>query len=257
MIHPTAIISDNARIADNVTIGPYCVINDNVSIDRGTVLKSHVVIDGHTEIGKDNIFFPFTAIGQLTQDLKYKGEPTYLKIGDRNTFRENVTVHRSTAPDTPTTIGNDNLFLAYTHIAHDCRVDNHCIFSNLGSIAGHVHVEDHVIISGMSGVHQFCRVGAHSIIGGLCKVTKDVPPYTIVDGNPATCRSINLVGLQRRGFSKEEISNLRKAYKQLFFKKEKNLKDATEELKTMDIANDSHVQHLIKFIETTERGVIQ
>jgi UDP-N-acetylglucosamine acyltransferase len=255
LIHPSAIISDSATIGKNVSIGPYCVIGDNVTIGDNSTLKSHVVIDGHTTIGKDNLFYPFAAIGQLTQDLKYKVEPTYLIIGDRNTFRENCTIHRSTSPDTPTTIGNDNLFLCYSHVAHDCVIANHCIFSNNGSIAGHVTVEDYVIISGLSGVHQFCRVGAHSIIGGFTKVVQDIPPFTIADGNPAVVRAINQIGLQRRGFSADDIACLRRAYKRLFFKKEKNLKEAIEETKQADCFENEHVKSLIVFLEKSERGV--
>ena len=255
MIHSTAIISDSASIGENVSIGPYCVINEEVTIGDNCVLKSHVVIDGHTTIGKDNIFFPFAAIGQLTQDLKYKNEPTYLIIGDRNTFRENCTIHRSTQPDTPTTIGDDNLFLCYSHVAHDCVIGNHCIFSNNAALAGHVQVEDHVIVSGLSGVHQFCRVGAHSIIGGFTKVVKDVPPFTIADGNPAVIRGVNQIGLQRRGFANEDISFLRRAYKRVFLKKERNLSEVMAELKEADCATNEHVQHLISFIEASERGI--
>ena len=255
MIHPTAIISESASIGENVTIGPYCVIGDNVSIGDHSTLKSHVVIDGHTTIGQHNLFYPFAAIGQLTQDLKYKEEPTYLIIGDRNTFRENCTIHRSTSPDTPTTIGDDNLFLCYAHVAHDCVIANHCIFSNNASIAGHVIVEDYVIISGLSGVHQFCRVGAHSIIGGFTKVVQDIPPFTIADGNPAIVRAINQIGLQRRDFSADDITALRRAYKRLFLKKEKNLKEAIEETKQADCGQNQFVQELITFLENSERGV--
>lgn len=255
MIHPSAIISDSATIGENVSIGPYCVIGDNVSIGDGSELRSHVVIDGHTTIGKNNLFYPFAAIGQLTQDLKYKEEPTYLIIGDGNTFRENCTIHRSTSPDTPTTIGDDNLFLCYSHVAHDCVIGNHCIFSNNGSIAGHVVVEDYVIISGLSGVHQFCRVGAHAIIGGFTKVVQDIPPFTIADGNPAIIRAINQIGLQRRGFTTDDVSSLRRAYKRLFFKKEKNLKEAIEETKAADCSKNEHVKYLLDFLESSERGV--
>lgn len=257
MIHPTAIISDSATIGENVTIGPFCVINDNVTIGDNCELKSHVVIDGHTTIGKDNVFFPYAAIGQLTQDLKYAGEPTYLIIGDRNTFRESCTIHRSTIPDTPTTIGNDNYFLCYSHVAHDCVIGNHCILSNNGSLAGHVHVEDHVIVSGLSGIHQFCRIGAHAIVGGFTKVVQDVPPFTIADGNPAVIRGINQVGLSRRNFSKDDIRDLRKAYKCVFLHKERNLTDKLTELKEAECATNPHVQQLITFLETSERGVIR
>lgn len=257
MIHPTAIISDSATIGDHVTIGPYCVIGDHVTIGDHCILKSHVAIDGPTTIGKENTFYPFSSIGHRTQDLKYIGEPTYLVIGDRNTFRENCTIHRSTSPETPTTIGSDNHFLAYSHVAHDCIVGNHCIFSNNGTIAGHVVVEDFVIISGFAAVHQFCRVGAHSLIGGCTKCVQDVPPFTIVDGTPAAVRSINQVGLQRRGFSDEDISMLRRAYKRIFLKKSTNLTLALADLHAAESANNPHVKTLIAFLESSERGVIR
>lgn len=257
MIHPTAIISDSAIIGENVAIGPYCVIGDHVTISADCVLKSHVAIDGPTTIGTGNTFYPFSSIGHRTQDLKYIGEPTSLIIGDRNTFRENCTIHRSTSPETPTTIGNDNHFLAYSHVAHDCVVGNHCIFSNNGTIAGHVIVEDYVIISGFAAVHQFCRVGAHALIGGCTKCVQDVPPFTIVDGTPAVVRSINQVGLQRRGFSDEDISMLRRAYKRIFLKKSTNLTLALAELHAAESAKNPHVKALITFLETSERGVIR
>ena len=257
MIHPTAVISDSATIGNDVTIGPFCVIGDNVSIGDRCELKSHVVIDGTTAIGEENIFYPFSAIGQRTQDLKYIGEPTHLKIGNRNTFRENTTIHRSTVEETPTTIGDDNNFLAYSHVAHDCIIGNNCIFSNNATIGGHVEVEDYVIISGLSGVHQFCRLGAHSLIGGCTKVVQDVPPFTIVDGAPAAVRSINQIGLQRRGFTDQDIAYLRRAYKRIFLKKNTNLAVSLAELKIADSATNKHVQHLIKFLDTAERGVIR
>lgn len=257
MVHPTAIISDSATIGADVTIGPYCVIGDKVTIGDRCQLKSHVVIEGPCTIGEENNFFPFAAIGQRTQDLKYIGEPTYLIIGDRNTFRESCTIHRSTSPDTPTTIGSDNNFLAYAHVAHDCVVGDHCIFSNNATIAGHVTVGDYAIISGLAGVHQFCRVGAHSLIGGCTKCVQDVPPFTIVDGTPAAVRSINQVGLQRRGFTDQDIAFLRRAYKRMFLKKNTNLTASLAELKAADCARNPHVQHLIDFLDTAERGVIR
>lgn len=258
MVHPTAVISKNATIGKNVHIGPYCVIGDKVTIGDHCHLKSHVVIDGETEIGEENIFYPFAAIGQQTQDLKFnKDHPTFLKIGNRNTFRENTTIHRSTITETPTTIGDDNHFLAYSHVAHDCVVGNHCIFSNNATIGGHVTVEDHVIISGLSAVHQFCRLGEHSLIGGCTKIVQDVPPFTIVDGSPAIVRSINQIGLQRRGFSEQDISHLRRAYKRIFLKKTSNLAVSLDELKATESASNPHVQSLIRFLEESERGVIR
>lgn len=255
MIHSTAVIDPAAKIADDVEIGAYCVIGANVTIGSGTVLKSHVVINGYTTIGENNLFYPFAAIGQLTQDLKYVSEPTSLVIGDRNTFRENCTVHRSTGDGLPTTIGDDNLFLCYSHIAHDCQLGNHIILSNNGTLAGHCIVGDHVIISGLSAVHQFCRIGKHSIVGGLTKVIQDVSPFTIVDGADATVRGINLIGLQRRGFDEASCRALKNTYKKLFLNKKNNLTEVTNELAESELGKDENVAHLIEFIRTSERGI--
>lgn len=255
MIHSTAVIDPAATVAEGVEIGAYCVIGAHVKIGAGCVLKSHVVIEGHTTIGENNLFYPFAAIGQLTQDLKYESEPTSLVIGDRNTFRENCTVHRSTSDDLPTTIGDDNLFLCYSHIAHDCQLGNHIILSNNATLAGHCTVGDHAIISGLSAVHQFCRVGEHSISGGLTKVIKDIPPFTIVDGGDATVRGINLVGLQRRGFDEVSCRALKNAYKKLFFNKKNNLTETANELAESELGKDKNVARLIEFIKSSERGV--
>ena len=256
MIHPTAIISPHAHLGAEVEIGPYSVIEANVRLGDRCKLHSHVVIHGHSEIGADNEFFPFAAIGTKSQDLKYAGEPTSLIIGDHNVFRENTTVHRGTTEDSPTRIGDHNLCLAYSHIAHDCKVRNHVILSNNGTLAGHVTVDDYAIISGLSAVHQFCRVGAHSITGGIAKIVQDIPPFTIVDGNPATVRGINQVGLQRRGFDEADIRALRTVYKKLFLKKDLNLTDALAEL-DLDLQKNPHVAHLLAFIEASERGIIR
>lgn len=254
MIHSTAIISPKAQIGNDVEIGPYCVIEDNVTLGDRCKLHSHVVIHGHSEIGQENEFFPFAAIGIKSQDLKYAGEPTALIMGDRNTFRENSTVHRGTQEGSPTRIGSDNLCLAYSHIAHDCILENHIILSNNGTLAGHVRVDDYAIISGLSAVHQFCQVGAHSITGGLAKIVKDIPPFTVVDGNPASVRGINHIGLQRRGFSDSDIRALRNAYKKLFLKKDLNFNTAMSEL-SEELRQNPQVAHLIEFIETSERGI--
>jgi UDP-N-acetylglucosamine acyltransferase len=257
LIHPTALIDPAATIADGVTIGAYCVIGANVSIGKGSVLKSHVVIEGHTTIGEHNAFFPFSAIGQITQDLKYVGEPTALIIGDYNTFRENTTIHRGTTEEVPTRIGDHNLFLSYSHVAHDCQVGNHCILSNNGTLGGHCTVGDYAIISGLSGAHQFCRIGEHSLVGGCTKIVQDVPPFTIVDGNPAAVRSLNKVGLQRRGFDETSRQALKQAYKKLFLGKKNNLAELTEELAESKVAEDVNVARLIEFIRNSERGVIR
>lgn len=254
-IHPTAIIDPSARIGEDVHIGPYCIIGADVEIGDGCRLQHHVTIMGPSKIGKNNQFFAYGSIGQQTQDLKYQGEPTWLEMGDNNTFREFCTVHRATSPNDKTIIGNHNHFLSYVHIAHDCVVGNHVIFSNNGTLAGHVTVEDHVIIGGLTAVHQFCRIGTRSITGGCAKVVQDVPPYMIIDGNPAATRGLNLVGLQRRGFAEDDIKALKSAYKKLFLRKDINLATQLSSLKADRPANHEPVKHLIAFIEGSQRGV--
>ncbi len=251
MIHTTSIISESAQIAEGVEVGPYCVIGPNVVIEKGCRLHAHVCIEKETSIGENCEFFPFAAIGGRTQDLKYDGEPTRLVIGSHNTFRENTTVHRATDKEIPTTIGDHNLFLAYSHVAHDCQIGNHIIFSNNGTVAGHVIVEDYAIISGLTAVHQFCRIGQHSITGGCSKIVQDVPPFMIVDGNPGAVRGINLTGLQRRGFTAEQIREVKQAYKALFLKKKLNLQDCLRNLE--DAQGLSAV--IRDFVLATERGV--
>ncbi len=256
-IHPTAVISSKAEIGARCEIGPYCVIGDHVTLGDDSRLHSHVVIERNTTIGARCEAFPFAALGGRTQDLKFKGDETHLHIGDDNTFRENVTIHRGTQTDTPTRIGHHNLFLCYAHVAHECNVGNNTIFSNNATIAGHVTVGDYAIISGLSAVHQFCRVGQHSMIAGLARVTQDVPPFMIVDGNPSATRGLNSVGLQRRGFSQDDIRALKSAYKKLFLKKELNLKQQVELFKEESESQNLHAQHLVEFMETTERGVVR
>ena len=257
MIHPTAVVSPKAEIGADVKIGPYCVIGDDVRIGARSHLHSHIVIDGPIIIGEDNEFYPFSSIGARSQDLKYAGEPTHASIGDRNTFREFVTVHRGTTPENSTRIGSENNLLAYAHVAHDAVVGNHCILSNAATLAGHVTVEDHVILSGLAGVHQFCRVGAHSMVGGCAKIVQDVPPFTIADGHPSQLRGLNLVGLQRRGFSEEDIRALKTAYKTLFLKKETHLASQVEVLKASEAAQNEQVLQMLDFLRSSERGVVR
>ena len=256
-IHPTAIISPKAEIGSDCEIGPYCVIGDNVTLGANSRLRSHVVIDRDTTIGERCDLYPFAAIGGLTQDLKYEGGQTQPVIGDDNTFRENVTIHRSTTPETTTRIGDHNLFLCYSHVAHECQVGNHTIFSNNATIAGHVTVGDYAIISGLSAVHQFCRVGEHSMVAGLARVVKDVPSFMIIDGNPSTTRGLNVVGLQRRGFAEEDIRTLKTAYKKLFLKKDLNLAKQVEAFLEHPDSQNPVTQRLIQFIQTTERGIVK
>ncbi len=254
-IHPTAVIDPSAVIGTSTRIGAYCVIGADVVLGGGCHLHNHVSIAGPTRIGEDNEIHPFCSIGQRSQDLKYKEEPTFLEIGNQNTFREFVTVNRGTAPGSATRIGSHSSFLAYAHIAHDCTVGNHVIFSNNGTIAGHVTVGDHAVIGGLSGVHQFCRIGEHAIIGGCTKIVQDVPPFMIADGNPAEIRGVNMVGLERRGFSSEAVRELRESFK-LIYRSNKNTAQALEALREQ-FADSEPVGALIAFISSSERGIIR
>ncbi len=257
MIHSSAIVSPRAELGVEVEVGPCCVIGAGVRIGDRCTLHSHVVIDGSCEIGSGNEFYPFTSIGARSQDLKYGGEPTRARIGDRNVFREFVTLHRGTSPEADTVVGSDNHFLAYAHVAHDSIVGNHCILSNAATLGGHVTVEDHVIISGLAGIHQFCRLGTHALIGGCTKIVQDVPPYLIADGHPARLRGVNLVGLQRRGFPPESIRSLKAAYRALFLHKEANLAGQLAAFESSDHARDPQVRTIIEFLRRTERGVVR
>ncbi len=255
MIHPTAIVSPLAKLGRDVRIGPYCLVGPHVELGDDCVLHSHVVIEGPSKIGSANEFHPYALIGGKTQDLKYRGEPTCLEMGDHNVFRENCTVHRGTTAEIPTRIGSHNYFLVAAHVAHDCQLGDHIIMSNNATLGGHVTVEDYAILSGLCAVHQFGRIGRHAIIGGCSKIQQDVPPYMIIDGNPAATRGLNLVGLQRRGFPEDAIRALKSAYKKLFLKKDANLALALSSLKATHAASDPHVAHLIHFIEASQRGV--
>ena len=256
MIHKTAIVSRLAEIADGVEIGPYSVIGDNVSIGRGTRIASHVVIQGPTTIGEDNRIYQFSSIGDDPQDKKFAGEETRLEIGDRNTIREYCTINRGTAQDEGiTTLGNDNWILAYVHIAHDCRVGNHTIFSNNATLAGHVHVGDWVIFAGFSGAHQFCHVGAHSFLGMFAGTSRDVPAYTLVAGQPATVRGINTEGLKRRKFTPEQISNIKNAYR-IVYRKGLKLADAISEVEEL-AKSQPEVELFAKSLHTSDRGLLR
>lgn len=253
-VHPTAIIDPSAELGEDVQIGPYCIIGPGVKLGDRCWLQHHVTICGPSEIGADNKFYSYASIGQQTQDLKYAGEPTYLQIGIANTFRESVTVHRGTAPGSYTRIGSHGNFLAYSHIAHDCMVGDHVIFSNNGTLAGHVQVEDHAIIGGLTAIHQFCRIGRHAILGGCSKIVQDVPPFMIADGNPALVRGINQIGLERHGFSEQAVRSIRDAYK-LIYRSEFNVQQAVEQLRAA--TSFPEIDQLISFIEASQRGIIR
>jgi UDP-N-acetylglucosamine acyltransferase len=252
-IHPTAVIHDHATIAEDCEIGPYCVVGKNVTLGSGCCLHSHVVIDGHTEIGEANTFYPFGSIGLQTQDLKWKGGTAWTRIGDRNTFREYVTINSATGDGDATVIGDENNFLAYTHVAHDCRIGNHVVMSNVGTLAGHVIVEDCAIIGGLAAVHQFCRIGTMSIIGGCSKVVQDVPPYMTVDGNPAATRALNREGLRRNNVPEEVQTALKQAHR-ILFRENLTMANAVDKAKA-EIAASPELDHLLDFIQSSERGI--
>jgi UDP-N-acetylglucosamine acyltransferase len=252
-IHPTAIIDLKAEIGANCEIGPYCIIGANVKLGEGCRLHSHVVMDGLTTIGARNEFYPFACIGLKTQDLKYTGGKCYLDIGSDNVFREHVTVHTATGDGLHTRIGSHGNFLAYSHIAHDCVVGDHVIFSNNGTLAGHVTVEDHAIIGGLAAVHQFCRVGQMSIIGGCAKVVQDVPPFMIADGHPAKTRGVNKVGLDRNGVSEEVQKALREAYK-IVFMSQLTLTAALDRV-SRELPQSQQLTHFVDFCRKSERGI--
>ncbi len=252
-IHPTAIVHPKAQLGENIEIGPYAYVGAGVRLGKNCRLHHHATIDGNTEIGEQNEFFPYCCVGLKTQDKKYAGGNPGLKIGDRNVVREFGTIHAATNDGEYTIVGSDNLFLAYSHIAHDCVVGNHVIFSNNGTLAGHVIVEDHVILGGLSAVHQFCRLGAYAMIGGCTKIVQDVPPYTITDGHPAVLRSVNKVGMERAGFSAEQIREVRNLYR-LFFRSGMTRSQINENLPVLE--EGSLGQHFCKFIQESKRGLL-
>ena len=257
-IHPTALVSPGAVIGNGSTIGPYSVIGEEVEIGSDCNIHNHVVITGKCRIGEKNTFHSHSVIGGLSQDLKYSNEPTFLEIGDSNNFREFVTINRGTETDSKTVVGSYGNFLAYSHIAHDCVVGDHVIFSNNGTLAGHVQMGDYAILGGLTAVHQFCRIGNHAITGGCSKIVQDVPPFMVADGNPAEIRSINSIGLQRRGFSQEQIKSLKDAYK-IIFLRNLTISDAVTQLKEMaaQYSESSTIKELIDFILSSERGIIR
>ncbi|HIJ59542.1 MAG TPA: acyl-ACP--UDP-N-acetylglucosamine O-acyltransferase [Nitrospirae bacterium] len=254
-IHPTSVVSSKAQLADGVIIGPFCTVSDETIIGENTRLISHIVIDGKVIIGKDNEIYPFVSIGLPPQDTKYKGETDcYVSIGNNNIFRENMTVHRaSVSGDRVTEIGNNNFFMAYAHIAHDCKVGNNTILVNGATLGGHVLVEDYVVIGGLTPVHQFCRIGAHAMLGGGSSIANDVPPYVIAAGFRGQLYGLNVVGLRRRGFSKETILALKKAY-MIIFQEHHLLKDALNKVRN-EVPQIEEVKRLISFIETSKRGI--
>lgn len=256
MIHQTAIIDDNAKIGNDVEIGAYSIIGADVEIGDGCWVGPHVVINGPTTIGKNNRIYQFASIGEAPQDLKYNGEPTRLVVGDNNTIREYTTFNRGTVDGGGLTqVGSDNLFMAYTHVAHDCEVGSHTIFANAASLAGHVHVGDHAILGGFTSVHQFTHIGAHSFAGLGTVINRDVPPYIIVAGNHAQAYGLNKNGLKRRGFEPDVIRALHKAFK-LIVKGHKKREEIAAELEPL-IDQFTEVKSLVDFVDASERGIVR
>lgn len=252
-IHPTTVIDPSAEIAWDVEVGPYSIIGPGVRIFRGTKIGPHVNLFQDTTIGEDCKIYFGASIGTDPQDLKYRGERTFAEIGDRTVIREHVTINRGTTEGSVTRVGEDSFLMAYSHVAHNCFVGDRVIIANAGTLAGHVEIEDGAIIGGVVGIHQFCRIGTLSIIGGCSKVVQDVPPYSMVDGNPGKVRSINTIGLKRNGVSPALQADIKKAYK-LLFRSKRNLSRAVEEVRRV-IPPSPEVQHLIDFILGSERGI--
>jgi len=253
MIHPTAIVHPGAVLGADCEIGPYCIIGPHVALGDRCHLHSHVVIDGHTTLGHGNEVFPFASIGLKTQDLKWNGGTTFTRIGDRNTFREYVTIHSATGDGETTVVGSDNHILAYCHIAHNVVLGSHVIMSNVATLAGHVLVEDYAVVGGLAAVHQFCRIGRLAIIGGCSKVVQDVAPFMLADGNPATTRTVNREGMRRRAVDEETQTALKQAYK-LIFRDGLTVPNALARIES-ELAPLPELQHLVQFARASERGL--
>lgn len=256
MIDPRAIVSPEARLAPDVEVGPFAIIGAGVEIGAGTWVGPHAVINGPTKLGRDCKVFQFASIGDAPQDKKYRGEPTRLEVGDRNVFREFCTVNRGTVGGHGVTrIGDDNLFMAYSHVAHDCIVGNRCVMSNCTALAGHVELGDWVILSGYAAVHQFCKIGAHAFLANNTAATRDVPPYLMVAGSPAEPRGINTEGLKRRGFSPEQIAHLKHAYRVLY-RSGLKLAEAREQLAEL-AKTQPEVAPMVEFLGTVTRSIVR
>jgi UDP-N-acetylglucosamine acyltransferase len=253
-IHPTAIVSAEATLAEGVEIGPYSIIGPDVHIGKNTRIASHVVIQSHVDIGENNQIFQFASIGAEPQDLKYKGEETRAIIGNNNIIREFATIHRATIHDIGVTvIGDHNLVMAYCHVAHNCKLGNHIVMANAANLAGHIHVDDYAIIGGLTGVHQFTRIGAHCIIGGASAVTKDIPPYVMASGNFTKLYGLNLIGLRRRGFPEDTIIALKKAYR-IIFRSSLLLSVAIKKVEE-EVTDIPEIRLFLDFIGKSERGI--
>ncbi|MGA0054386.1 MAG: acyl-ACP--UDP-N-acetylglucosamine O-acyltransferase [Steroidobacteraceae bacterium] len=255
-IDSRAVVAPTAKLGEGVEIGAYAIIGPDVEIGSGTIVGPHAVVTGWTKLGSHNRIFQFASIGDAPQDKKYAGEPTRVEIGDRNVFREYVTVNRGTTHDKGITrVGSDNLFMGSSHVAHDCIVGSHCVFANLATLGGHVEVDDYVILAGFTGVHQFCKIGAHAFIANNTAVTRDVPPYVMAVGHPATPHSINATGLSRRGFTSEQVRNIKNAYRTLY-RMDLPLETAMEKLREA-AKTQAEIVPFVEFVARSTRSLIR
>lgn len=253
-IHETALVHAGARLGKNIVIGPYAIIGENVELGDGCIVGPHVVIDGWTKLGANNKVYHGASVGVEPQDLKFKGEKSFLFIGDDNTIRENVTISRGTeGGGGETRIGNHNLFMAYSHVAHDCQVGNNIVLANCSALAGHVTVEDRVTIGGLSGIHQFTKIGKMSMLGACTKIVKDVPPFIIVDGNPARVAGINIVGLRRNDILPETRDEIKRAYR-ILYRSNLSIEQAIEKMEH-ELQGTAEIDHFIRFLRSAERGI--
>jgi len=255
-IHPTAQVAPQAELGEGVVVGAYAVIGPGVVVGANTRIGPHVVIEGPTRIGAENVIFQFASVGSAPQDKKYKGEPTRLEIGDRNVIRECVTLNRGTVQDQGlTSIGSDNLFMAYVHVAHDCHIGNHCVLANNATLGGHVRLADWVIMGGLSAIHQFCKVGAHAFVANNAAVTRDVPPYVMAVGQPAAAHSVNSEGLKRRGFTPEQVRNIRSAFRVLY-RSGLKLADAQAQLAVL-AQEQPELGPIVEFLPQSTRSIVR
>jgi len=252
-IHPTAIIDKKAKLADDVEVGPYSIIGPQVEIQKSVSIGVHVVVEGNTTIGEKCRIFTGVVIGSIPQDLKYKGANSFLKIGKNNIIREYVTLNPGTNEGGVTSVGDGNLLMAYSHVAHDCKIGNNCVIANAGTLAGYVTIEDSVVVGGLAAIHQFVRVGKVSIIGGCSKVVQDIAPFSTCDGHPTRVYGLNLIGLKRSGVSKEAVFALKEAFKILFYSG-LTFKNAADKVK-QEVESFEEVSYLLDFIKNSKRGV--
>ena len=254
-IHPSAIVHEGAELGADVEIGPYSIVGPHVKLGDRTRVLPHVFLDGRTTLGSDCVVYPFASIGAQSQDRKFKGGATFVEIGDRTTLREYVSVHCGTKDGEVTRIGVDCLILAYCHVAHGCRVGNRVTMANASALSGEVVVEDEAVLGGMTGIHQFTRIGRLAMVGGLSRITQDVPPFMLVEGNPAAARSPNTVGMERRGIPAESVTHMKKAYR-LLYRDGLSTRQAVERIRA-EIPSTPEIVHLLEFIETSERGIVK